>query len=73
MMRITMNVNAVKYNQDLFLPENYQTLTGFERDEIMSGLVPCKEMTPDECRAMLDERLGETSLSELLLEMRRED
>lgn len=65
-----------KTNRDCMetlLPENYQTLTRNERDRIMSGLIPCKEMTPDECRNMLDERLGETSLSDMLIEMRRED
>lgn len=67
-----MNEPSVKEHKEVILPENYQTLTRNERDRIMDGLVPCKEMTPEECRNMLDERLGETSLSDLLLEMRRE-
>lgn len=54
------------------LPENYKTLATGEIENIMSGLGPYKKITPEECREMLDKRLGSTSLSEDLIEMRRE-
>ena len=67
-----MNVKSIKEDTCMILPENYQMLTHDDIDQIMSGLVPCKEMTPDECRNMMDERLGETNLSSMLINMRRE-
>jgi len=66
-----MNNKAVK-DIPIELPVHYQILEPGEVEAIMSGLGPYKTLTPDECRELMDKRLGGESLSGTLIQLRRE-
>ncbi len=66
-----MNENVLK-EQAVTLPKNYEILESSEIDQIMSDLGPFKKMTAEECRELMDKQLGEDSLSDAIVEIRRE-
>ncbi len=56
------------------LPDNCYQLTQYDIDVFRKqvGLQDKEPLSVEECRQMLNERLGDVSLSDVLIEMRRE-